>query len=297
MTYETPSASPTSYVPHKRIPMRTHPLFSEKWLQQQIADNPAMLGLGELEVKGSERTHPKAGRLDLLLYDAVTNTRYEVEIQLGPTDESHIIRTIEYWDIERKRYPQYDHVAVIVAEAITARFFNVIGLFANAIPMVAIQANAIEVKDCMTLVFTTVLDRIPLGTAEEDEPDEPKDRFYWENKASKKTVALADRLLGLAQEIVPGIGLKYNKHYIGLAREGVASNFLTFLPRRQHLIAQFKIPRSDEINDRLEAEGVELLTYDSHFGYYKVSLSEGDVEAHLPLLKDLVEQAHQSYGG
>ena len=28
--------------------------------------------------------------------------RYEVEIQLGRVDESHIIRTIEYWDIEKK---------------------------------------------------------------------------------------------------------------------------------------------------------------------------------------------------
>ena len=38
------------------------------------------------------------------------------------TDESHIIRTIEYWDIERKRYRQYDHTAVIVAEDITSGF-------------------------------------------------------------------------------------------------------------------------------------------------------------------------------
>jgi hypothetical protein len=44
--------------------------------------------------------------LDLLLQDADGNRRYEVEVQLGKTDESHIIRTIEYWDIERKRYPQ-----------------------------------------------------------------------------------------------------------------------------------------------------------------------------------------------
>ncbi len=60
-----------------------------------------------------------------------------MEIQLGKTDESHIIRTIEYWDIERKRYPQYDHVAVIVAEDITSRFLSVIGLFNGAIPLVA----------------------------------------------------------------------------------------------------------------------------------------------------------------
>jgi hypothetical protein len=57
----------------------------------------------------------KAGRLDLLLEDPDPEaaTRYEVEIQLGATDEPHIIRTLEYWDIERKRYPQYEHCAVM----------------------------------------------------------------------------------------------------------------------------------------------------------------------------------------
>ena len=48
--------------------------------------------------------------------------------------ESHIIRTIEYWDIERKRYPQYEHCAVLVAEDITSRFLNVISLFNGTIP-------------------------------------------------------------------------------------------------------------------------------------------------------------------
>ena len=77
----------------------------------------------------------------MLLSDPETQTRYEVEIQLGATDETHIIRTIEYWDIERQRYPQYDHVGVIVAEEITARFFNVISLFNRAIPLIAIQRH------------------------------------------------------------------------------------------------------------------------------------------------------------
>ena len=83
-------------------------------------------GFGDLVLKDRERIQPRAGRLDLLLQDVETNQRYEVEIQLGKTDEAHIIRTIEYWDIERKRYPQYDHTAVIVAEDITSRFLNVI---------------------------------------------------------------------------------------------------------------------------------------------------------------------------
>ena len=77
--------------------------LDEKWVQRQIADDPSLLGLGDLAVRDKERMQPNAGRLDLLLQDPDTLKRYEVEIQLGETDESHIIRTIEYWDIERKR--------------------------------------------------------------------------------------------------------------------------------------------------------------------------------------------------
>ena len=85
-------------------------------MQSLIAADPAILGLGDLVLRDKERIQPRAGRLDLLLQDA-EKRRYEVEVQLGPTDEAHIIRTIEYWDIERKRYPQYEHCAVLVSEA------------------------------------------------------------------------------------------------------------------------------------------------------------------------------------
>jgi len=34
-----------------------------------------------------------------------------VELMLGSVAPSHIIRCIEYWDIERRRYPGYDHIA------------------------------------------------------------------------------------------------------------------------------------------------------------------------------------------
>jgi hypothetical protein len=93
----------------------------------------------------------------------LASTGYEVELRLGATAESHIIRTIEYWDTERRRWPQYDHVAVIVAEEITARFFTVISLFNGFIPIIAIQMSAIELGDAVTLVFSTVLGRISWG--------------------------------------------------------------------------------------------------------------------------------------
>ena len=90
--------------------------INEKYIQEYIAKDPSVLGLGELILKDKERMQPNAGRLDLLCQDSDpdSNRRYEIELQLGKADESHIIRTIEYWDIERKRYPQYDHCAVII---------------------------------------------------------------------------------------------------------------------------------------------------------------------------------------
>lgn len=107
--------------------------------------------------------------MDILLQDAEINKRYEIEIQLGKTDESHIIRTIEYWDIERKRYPQYEHCAVIIAEEITSRFLNVISLFNGNIPLIAIQLTAYKNGDDYFLTFNTVLAEMNLGLVEEDE--------------------------------------------------------------------------------------------------------------------------------
>ena len=142
--------------------------INEKWVQNQIADDPAILGLGDLVVKDKERIQPNAGRLDLLLQDPETLKRYEVEIQLGATDESHIIRTIEYWDIERKRYPQYEHTAVIVAEDITSRFLNVINLFNGSIPLIALKMTAYKVGDEYALTFVKVLDELAYGLVDED---------------------------------------------------------------------------------------------------------------------------------
>jgi hypothetical protein len=127
--------------------------LSEKWVQQRIADDPTLLGLGDLILKDKERIQPRAGRLDLLLQDPDTLKRYEVEIQLGATDESHIIRTIEYWDYEKKRYPQYEHTAVIIAEEITSRFLNVVQLFNGAIPLIALKMTAYKVGDQYALTF------------------------------------------------------------------------------------------------------------------------------------------------
>ena len=284
-----------AYQRAKTVSLKGHPDFSEKWLQERIVADTGLLGLGELVVKDVERRQPRAGRLDLLLSDPDSATRYEVELQLGPTDETHIIRTVEYWDIERRRYPQYEHVAVIVAEDITSRFLNVISLFNGFIPLVAIQLRALQIGDVLTLSATKVLDQMTLGSADdEDEVEQAVDREWWEHKAAKSSLVLADRLLGIVHEVEPKMGLKYNKNYIGLVRDGVADNFVQMRPRQQHMIAEFRIPRSDELTSRLEEQGVEALEYASRWGRYRIRLTVADLDTKHDLLLQLVQTAHGS---
>src|SRR6266404_1231759 len=147
------------YVKAEPISLKGHRDFNEVWVHEQICGDTSILGLGGLAVIERERIQGGSGRLDMLLSDADGAIRYEVEVMLGPTDPSHIIRTIEYWDIERRRYPAYDHIAVLVAEQVTARFLNVIALFAGSIPIIAIKLTALKVGNQIVLDFVKVLDQ------------------------------------------------------------------------------------------------------------------------------------------
>lgn len=275
------------------ISLKENSQFNEKWLQERIAEDPSILGLGDLILRDKERHQPKAGRLDLLLQDAETNHRYEVEIQLGSVDESHIIRTIEYWDIERKRYPQYDHTAVIVAENITSRFLNVISLFNGSIPLIAIQLNAIKVGDHLSLVCSTVLDERKLGLDdEEEEVQEVTDRNYWIKRGTKETVNLVDELLGLIKTIDDKLDLKYNKFYIGLSKNDQPNNFVIFRPQKSFVKVEIRLPKSDEIEEKINETDLELLEYDKKWGRYRLRLSKNDLVKHSEFIKELCLKAY-----
>ena len=278
------------YVKFDRISLKNHSEFNEKWLQERIAEDPSVLGLGDLILKDRERLQPRAGRLDLLLQDPDTSNRYEVEIQLGGTDESHIIRTIEYWDIERKRYPQYDHTAVIVAEDITSRFLNVISIFNGFIPLVAIQISAIKIGDQISLVSTMVLDQMTLGLVEEDEEQEVVDRSYWEKRANKSTVQMADKLLESIHAFDPSLDLKYNKFYVGLAKDGHPNNFAIFKPQKNTLRLEVRMKRSEETEKQISDKGLDLMDY-SKWGRYRIRLSKADIKENLDFISELLKMA------
>jgi len=279
----------------EKLSLRSTSGLDEKWVQERIAEDPSILGLGDLILKDKERVQPRAGRLDLLLQDADSSRRYEVELQLGSTDESHIIRTIEYWDIERKRYPQYDHTAVIVAEDITSRFLNVVSLFNGAIPLVAIQMKALKIEDKVGLFFTTVLDQMTLGLVDEDEDlQEITDRSYWDSRASTKTVAIADELLELARECDSDLELAYKKFYIGIAKNGQPNNFYRVRPKKKFVWLEPRMKQSSEMDELLEQSGLDSAEYNSRRGRYFIRLEPGYVEKYKEAITNVIKEAYES---
>ena len=285
------------HVPLKTIQLKNHQVLNERWLQDIIAEDPSIIGIGDVILKDKERIHQGAGRLDLLLQDADGIERYEVEIQLGATDESHIIRTIEYWDIERKRYPQYNHTAIIIAEDITSRFLNVISLFNGSIPLMAIQVCAIQTAEGVGLHFTKVLDVQQLGLVDEDEEvAEVTNRDYWLKRGTPKTVAMADTLLSYIHEFDPDAELNYNKFYIGLKINSRSKNYAIFRPKKNFIGLEIKMPQTEENDEIINQAEIANLDYSKRYGYYRLSIYERDLEEKSDFIKKLLLDAKERFG-
>jgi len=281
------------YVKHEKIWLRNHPEFNETWLQERIVEDPSILGLGDVEVRDVQRRQPSGGRLDILLQDSETDARYEVELMLGIVDESHIIRCLEYWDNERKRYPYYDHTAVLVAEKIISRFLNVIGLFNSTVPLVAIQLDALKVGENIILNFTRVLDVVAPGEDDEEGAGEATDRGYWEKKGSKDSVAVADACLDIIKEIEPSLNLNYKKGYIGLASESGANNFVIFRAKRVFARVEARLGDQKPWLEKLEKAGIVTLPGKGERPRIHFRLTVKEVKAHRDLLKQLFEACYR----
>jgi hypothetical protein len=223
--------------------------FDEYWLQNQIYENPSCLGLGELEALQKERAQNSGGRLDILLKNPEDDAMYEVEIMLGETDETHIIRTIEYWDNEKRRWPQRQHFAVLVAEHINRRFFNVIHLLSNSIPIIAVQAALVRSADRTVLYFSKVLDtyeELDDGTSLDNAT---YNRDYWVKRAPW-TLEAAEALIKVTEGLFEEPKLNYLKHYVAVDVSG--SNYF-WLHRRMQGKSLLAFRISSLLQDEVEA--------------------------------------------
>jgi len=238
----------------------------ESWLHKKISEDPSILGLGPLEVVAGEKTQSSGGRLDLLLKNPEDDSMFEVELMLGWADESHIVRTIEYWDIERRRWGKRNHTAVLVSEGIDTRFINVVHLFSHAIPIIGIQVCAVELDGKVGLHFTEMVNSYEEPEVEGDSP--PANEAYWIQR-SPGLLRFAKDYEALASELLEDVMLRFRKDSIAVAIGG--RNRIWIWQARGELIwvGYWLEPKEIEaLKKMLEAKGIRP-TVDTDDEYLK----------------------------
>ena len=245
----------------------------EYWLRDMIYEDPSILGLGDLQAVMKEKTQSQGGRLDLLLKNPADDSMYEVELQLRATDESHIIRTIEYWDNEKRRWPNRSHTAVLVAEEITSRFFNVVHLLSMAVPIIGIQANIVQVGDANALHFTKVIDSYE-EPEEEEPPQQTYDEKHWLNNqpGTLNCARWYGELLTSSSGDVP---TKYFESYISFTVGDIARVWV-HKRKNDRALVEVKYVGGDfaEAVDHLNREGIAFGTRSNRYLTFNVNVQQ-----------------------
>jgi hypothetical protein len=268
--------------------------LDERWLQDRISNDPSLLGLGQLEIASREHRQPVGGRIDFLMRDAESGEYYEVEIMLGKLDESHIIRTIEYWDLERQRRPKSKHRAVIVAEHITSRFFNVLRLLNRAVPMIAVQLSAFPVDGGVVLHPVTVLDVVEEANSDVVDEVEKADRAYWVKNSDPTFLAIVDKIISIFRAEGTEPRVAYNRGHIALGTEGY--NFCWFVPRKSvgHCRIEFRTTEEtrDSLLSSLQTGGIDATPADTT-EYIRFNITTNLLEEHFALISEALKRAEE----
>ena len=153
--------------------------------------------------------------------------------------------------------------------------------------------NALTVGEQVTLVFTTVLDELSRGLVDEDEEVQAvTDRAYWDSRGTKATVKLADELLEIIREFDSGVELKYNKFYIGLAKDGRPNNIVSFRAKKNHVRLELRLKEAPDTTDAFEQAGLDLMDYDKRWSRYRVRITKEDIGTHRELLSRMMKTAY-----
>jgi hypothetical protein len=193
--------------------------YDEIWLQNWLATDPTRLGLGEVTVVAQELTSPGGGSLDILA--TAGDTYYSVEVQLGEVDASHSFRVFDYWALNRERYANKTHIAVLIAESAGGRFRPALEALAEYVPLIVIELRvwrgdieAIVVPE--TVVANPSLDVAgtagPVGGISRTEQD-------WRAEATDDAWEFKDTFVEWTREELGEVRVDYGpKSYIGVRR-------------------------------------------------------------------------------
>jgi hypothetical protein len=266
------------------VSIRNHGL-DEFWLQDYICQNPSCLGLGDLELVSKEKKQSSGGRLDILMKGS-DDELYEIEVMLGETNETHIIRTIEYWDIEKKKRPKRQHTAVLVAERINTRFYNVINLLSNSVPIIGIQANLYRIGDEVSMIFTKIIDSF-----EEPEIEEEGGTTHGIEFLREKSPETAKVIEILSPVVISSCSDNRINHRKNGATIFIGGSKRIVINRRGNKQASVQYKVSDEdlssVEELLDGSSI---SYDYKNGYIRIWLNPSLLKEQIEIHRKIIEK-------
>lgn len=291
-----PSTKDTVMKYQKHHPISLKEEHKEDWLKDIIEEDPSVLGLGNIRLVDRERKQFK-GTVDFL-FESIDDPsrRYVVEVQLGSPDGSHIVRSIEYWDVECRRYPGYDHCAVLIAENVVGRFQNVLTILNSSIPFILIQVQALKIGNNMTLTFTKILDEhrynLIEGTMNDDAPK--ADAKDWIKICGRGIYRIVKEIEKITKKHNSKLKLNHTKWYIGLKLENAPCNFIKLMPRKMKpMLMEIYLDRSNEVDKQLDESPLDSEYYHKH-RCYRLRLSITDIDSCRDTINELIKLAYDN---
>lgn len=80
--------------------------------------------------------------------------------------------------------------------------------------------------------------------------------------------------------------------YIGLAKDGQPNNFVIFRAKKNSFRAEIRLASSPEIDQQLEAAGIDVMGYDTRWSHYRLRLTKNDIKKHYDLLLKLLKMSY-----
>ena len=72
---------------------------------------------------------------------------------------------------------------------------------------------------------------------------------------------------------------------------------MIFRPQKNSIRVEPRLNKRDEIEQKIEAAGLDVLDYDNRWNRYRIRLGRGDVKKHAELLQELFSASHAESGG
>jgi len=71
----------------------------------------------------------------------------------------------------------------------------------------------------------------------------------------------------------------------------------TLSPKKGFIRFEVRLKKSDETQEKLDGAGLDVMDYDSRWGYYRIRLQPNDFEKQKELISEIINEAFDAYGG